>query len=169
MCNSSKRRCCVIFIIILLVLLSAICLIYHSVNTVSIDFVPTGIWSAESPDENTLDRFILTSGQKKSILENSDGYYVVWVKGEITNDGDSAVCDQHIKAKFKSGNIYLKNEHRVNESPAFTAIDIGETTIDHAVMLVEAEYFDSVSDEEFIANLTFTATAKKIDIDKEYP
>lgn len=150
-----------------IVVICAAVLIFSSAQRIIIPFYPSSAEIVDPIDKDILNRFRLSEYKKEKILNNADKYCIVEVCGEIHNDSGTEVCDMHIKAEFKKPSAgFIEAEYRLNESPAFARTDIDEKTEDTVLLLVEKEYYESGTEEEFINSIDFSVSVLKYSDEK---
>ena len=162
--KTNKKLLCIAAVI---VVISAVVLIFSSAQRTIIPFYPSSVEIVDPIDKDILSRFRLSENKKNEILNNADKYCIVEVCGEIHNDSGTEVCDMHIKAEFKKLSAeFIEAEYRLNESPAFARTDIDEKTEDSVLLLVEKEYYESRTEEEFIDSIDFSVSVLKYSDEK---
>lgn len=162
--NTFKRLCCIAVVIIVTFLGI---MIFVQSQRIIIPFYPSSAEIVDPIDKDILNRFRLSEYKKEKILNNADKYCIVEVCGEIHNDSGTEVCDMHIKAEFKKPSAgFIEAEYRLNESPAFARTDIDEKTEDSVLLLVEKEYYESGTEEEFINSIDFSVSVLKYSDEK---
>lgn len=162
--NTFKRLCCIAVVIIVTFLGI---MIFVQSQRIIIPFYPSSAEIVDPIDKDILNRFRLSEYKKEKILNNADKYCIVEVCGEIHNDSGTEVCDMHIKAEFKKPSAgFIEAEYRLNESPAFARTDIDEKMEDSVLLLVEKEYYESGTEEEFIDSIDFSVSVLKYSDEK---
>ena len=162
--NTFKRLCCIAVVIIVTFLGI---MIFVQSQRIIIPFYPSSAEIVDPIDKDILNRFRLSEYKKEKILNNADKYCIVEVCGEIHNDSGTEVCDMHIKAEFKKPSAgFIEAEYRLNESPAFARTDIDEKMEDSVLLLVEKEYYESGTEEEFINSIDFSVSVLKYSDEK---
>lgn len=160
----TKIICCIVAVI---VVICAAAFIYIFSQKTTIPFYPSSAEIVNPVEEDILNRFRLSENKKKEVMNNADKYCIVEVCGEIHNDSGTEVCDMHIKAEFKKHSAgFIEAEYRLNESPAFARTDIDEKTKDSVLLLVEKEYFESRTEEDFIDSIDFSVSVLKYSDEK---
>ena len=151
----------------MIVLIFLTIIIFFQVRRTTISFYPSSIEIVDSIDKSNLRCFRLSEYKKEILMNNAEKYCIVVVNGVIHNDSGTEVCDMHIKAEFKKLSAgFIEAEYRLNESPAFDRTDIDEKTEDSFLLLVEKEYYESRTEEEFIDSIDFSVSVLKYSDEK---
>ena len=153
-------------IVLILVVLSGILLSALSQRTI-IPFYPSSVEIVGSAEDEILSHFRLSKNEINKILNNSDKYYVIEVQGVMHNNSGTQICDEHINAEFKKKSAsFLKAEYMLNDSPAFSRTGIDEKTECSVLLLIEADYYDSMSQADFIDSIEFSVSVLKYSDEK---
>ena len=133
----------------------------------TIPFYPSSVEIVSSANNELLSRFRLSKNEINKILNNSDKYYVIEVQGVMHNNSGTQICDEHINAEFKKPSAdFLEVEYMLNESPAFSRTGIDEKTDCSVLLLIEADYYDSMSEADFIDSIEFNVSVLKYSDEK---
>lgn len=100
------------------------------------------------------------------ILKNPEKYCIVFISGDVINDEDVAVCDEKINVKLNSNKIFFRCERKINDSPAFSRIPAHSVSRSTIRIIVEAGYFDSMDENDFLNQLTFKTSVIKYSDEK---
>ena len=161
-----KKIIITLTIVLILVVLSGILLSALSQRTI-IPFYPSSVEIVGSAEDEILSRFRLSKNEINKILNNSDKYYVIEVQGVMHNNSGTQICDEHINAEFKKPSAdFLEVEYMLNESPAFSRTGIDEKTECSVLLLIEADYYDSMSEAEFFDSIEFNVSVLKYSDEK---
>lgn len=168
-CHLSKRFRRVIIIFAVVAVIAVALIIYRSVNTVSLDFIPTNIMYIDDVDCDSvlseLSGFHLKS-EKKKVISDPNAYVFVGILGNIVNDNDVDAIDFHIKASSKDSNITLWYARTYNDSPVFRPVaahSIYEGDCLH--LLMKREVAEQYSEKELFDLIDFSATGTKFSIE----
>lgn len=142
-------------------------LIFTLSQRTTIPFYPSSVEIVSSANNEILSRFRLSKNEINKILNNSDKYYVIEVQGVMHNNSGTQICDEHINAEFKKPSAdFLEVEYMLNESPAFSRTGIDEKTDCSVLLLIEADYYDSMSEADFIDSIEFNVSVLKYSDEK---
>lgn len=142
-------------------------LIFTLSQRTTIPFYPSSVEIVSSANNEILSRFRLSKNETNKILNNSDKYYVIEVQGVMHNNSGTQICDEHINAEFKKPSAdFLEVEYMLNESPAFSRTGIDEKTDCSVLLLIEADYYDSMSEADFIDSIEFNVSVLKYSDEK---
>ena len=153
-------------IVLFFVVLCSI-LIFTLSQRTTIPFYPSSVEIVSSANNEILSRFRLSKNEINKILNNSDKYYVIEVQGVMHNNSCTQICDEHINAEFKKPSAdFLEVEYMLNESPAVSRTGIDEKTDCSVLLLIEADYYDSMSEAEFFDSIEFNVSVLKYSDEK---